>query len=104
MFVSGLTLSERPGAKKRYEKGTNWDNYARYLNRTSILVPFLPQIYEKLPTIMKRTIFLEFPMYVFDPAKHADGPKGQESAEAGQGQGHGSGPDARQSGEPLTGR
>lgn len=104
MFVSGLTLSERPGAKKRYEKGTNWENYERYLNRTSILIPFPPQIYEKLPTIIKRTIFLELPMYVFNPAKHADGPKGQESAEAGQAQGQASGPDARQSGEPLTGR
>lgn len=72
MFVSGLTLSERPGAKKRYEKGQNWEAYQRYLNRTSILIPFPPQIYQYLPTIVKRTIFLEFPIYVFDPAKHSD--------------------------------
>jgi hypothetical protein len=100
MFVSGLTLSERSGAKKRYENGANWEGYQRYLNRTSILVPFPPQLYERLPTIIKRTVFLEFPMYVFDPAKHSDGPKGQRAAEAGQGQ-H-SEANVRESGERLT--
>lgn len=81
LFVSGLTLSERPGAKKRYENGTNWDAYARYLNRTSILFPFPPRIYEKLPVFVKRTLFLEFPIYVFDPTKHAgSGAVGNESA------------------------
>jgi len=85
MFVSGLTLQERPGAKKRYEKGNNWPAYERYLHRTSILIPFPPQIYEKLPVILKRTIFLEFPIYVFDPAKHADQSKVQSrSAEEGR--------------------
>ncbi|KAH8793475.1 hypothetical protein BGZ57DRAFT_870848 [Hyaloscypha finlandica] len=83
MFVSGLTLQERPGAKKRYEKNNHWEEYARYLNRTSILIPFPPQIYEKLPTILKRTVFLEFPIYVFDPAKHSDAGKGQRGAEEG---------------------
>ncbi|KAH8592085.1 oxidoreductase-like protein [Bisporella sp. PMI_857] len=83
LFVSGLTLQERPGAKKRYEKGQHWDEYARYLNRTSILIPFPPQIYGKLPTILKRTLFLEFPIYVFDPAKHSDAAQGQRSAEEG---------------------
>lgn len=85
MFVSGLTLQERPGAKKRYEKGNRWPEYERYLHRTSILIPFPPQIYEKLPVILKRTIFLEFPIYVFDPAKHADQSKVQSrSAEEGR--------------------
>ncbi|PMD38513.1 DUF1295-domain-containing protein [Hyaloscypha variabilis F] len=85
MFVSGLTLQERPGAKKRYEKNNHWEEYSRYLNRTSILIPFPPQIYENLPTILKRTIFLEFPIYVFDPAKHSDAGKGQRAAEEGDG-------------------
>jgi hypothetical protein len=88
MFVSGLPLSERPGAKKRYEKGLNWEGYQAYLNRTSILVPFPPQIYARLPTFLKRTVFLEFPMYVFDPAKHSDaGAKGvpDDAAEEGRG-------------------
>lgn len=85
MFVSGLTLQERPGAKKRYEKGNRWPEYEQYLHRTSILIPFPPQLYAKLPVILKRTIFLEFPIYVFDPAKHADQDKVQaRNAEEGQ--------------------
>jgi hypothetical protein len=84
MFVSGLTKQERPGAKKRYEKGINWDAYARYLHRTSILIPFPPQLYEKMPVFLKRTLFLEFPIYVFDPAKHADKAQGPASAEEGR--------------------
>jgi hypothetical protein len=82
MFLSGLPLSERPGAKKRFEAGNNWDAYVRYLNRTSILIPFPPIVYEKLPTVLKRTILLEFPMYVFDPAKHSDTGKGQTAVGA----------------------
>lgn len=102
MFVSGLTLSERPGAKKRYEKGLNWEGYWRYLARTSILVPFPPQLYEHIPTIVKRTLFLEFPMYVFDPAKHAEGAPGVRSAEEGQNGQQGDVSQGRQSGERLT--
>ncbi|KAJ0300303.1 uncharacterized protein N0V96_000386 [Colletotrichum fioriniae] len=83
MFVSGLTLQERPGAKKRYEKNQNWEGYKRYLERTSILIPFPPQLYARMPTILKRTVFLEFPMYVFDPAKHSDA-----GARAEEGQQH----------------
>ncbi|EDU50538.1 repeatmulti-domain protein [Pyrenophora tritici-repentis] len=86
MFVSGLTLQERPAAKKRYEKGTKWPEYQEYLHRTSILIPFPPQLYARMPVILKRTIFLEFPIYVFDPAKHADQSKVQaREAEEGQG-------------------
>ncbi|PNS20428.1 7-dehydrocholesterol reductase [Sphaceloma murrayae] len=78
MFVSGLTLQERPAAKKKYEKGEGWHEYAAYLHRTSMLIPFPPQIYSRLPVWVKRTIFLEFPIYVFDPAKHADQSKVQQ--------------------------
>lgn len=73
MFVSGLPLSERPKAKSRYENGDNWEAYKAWLDRTSILIPFPPQLYRKMPTALKRTVFLEFPMYVFDPTKHSDG-------------------------------
>ena len=72
LFVSGLTLQERPAAKKRYESGNNWEGYEHYLNSTSILIPLPPQLYRPLPRIIKRTILMEWPMYVFDPAKHAD--------------------------------
>ncbi|KAK5289777.1 hypothetical protein BJ546DRAFT_322671 [Cryomyces antarcticus] len=86
MFVSGLPLQERPGAKKRYEKGDNWNGYATYLHRTSILIPFPPQLYARMPVFLKRTLFLEFPIYVFDPAKHADHGKVQQpQAEEGRG-------------------
>ncbi|EUC44274.1 hypothetical protein COCMIDRAFT_6347 [Bipolaris oryzae ATCC 44560] len=85
MFVSGLTLQERPAAKKRYEKGSHWPEYERYLQRTSILIPFPPALYARMPVFLKRTLFLEFPMYVFDPAKHADQSKAQaQSAEDGR--------------------
>ena len=72
LFISGLPLQERPGAKKRYEKDNHWAEYSSYLERTSILIPFPPALYSRMPKILKRTIFLEFPMYVFDPAKHSD--------------------------------
>lgn len=83
MFLSGLPLQERPGAKKRWENDNNWEEYSRYLKRTSILIPLPPALYEKMPIFLKRTILLEFPMYVFDPAKHSDMQKGQAAAEDG---------------------
>lgn len=78
MFVSGLPLQERPGAKKRYESGNHWESFSEYTKRTSILIPFPPQLYARMPTVVKRMIFLEFPLYVFDPAKHLDQSKVQE--------------------------
>lgn len=78
MFLSGLPLQERPGAKKRYESGNHWESFKTYTERTSILIPFPPQLYVRMPTILKRTLFLEFPIYVFDPAKHADQSKVQQ--------------------------
>jgi Protein of unknown function (DUF1295) len=76
MFVSGLVPEERSEAKKRYERGHGWEQYKRWTERTSILVPFLPQLYAPLPTFLKHTLFLDFPIYVCDPARHADQRKG----------------------------
>ena len=99
MFVSGLTLQERPGAKKRYEKGVGWPEYEEYLRTTSILFPMPPAVWGNLPVIVKRTIGLEFPMYVFDPAKHADQSKVQDrEAEEGRQQSENG---QRPSSEPL---
>ena len=87
LFVSGLTLQERPGAKKRYENSSsdNWTSYKQYTERTSILIPLPPQLYAPLPTIVKRTVLLELSIYVFDPAKHADQNKlRDDSAERGE--------------------
>ena len=78
LFLSGLPLQERPGAKKRYESGNHWEEYSMWLKRTSILFPMPPVIWAHLPTFVKRTIGFEFPMYVFDPAKHADQKKVQD--------------------------
>ncbi|KAK1809875.1 hypothetical protein LTR12_015765 [Friedmanniomyces endolithicus] len=85
MGLSGLTLQERPGAKKRYEKGIRWPEYEKWLNETSIMFPMPPAIWRNLPVIVKRTVGLEWPIYVFDPAKHADQSKVQERrAEEGE--------------------
>lgn len=81
LFVSGLTLQERPSAKKRYEAGDNWEGYQRYLERTSILIPLPPLIYLKMPMWIKRTVLLEWPMYVFDPVKHTERGLGEGGAE-----------------------
>lgn len=99
MFLSGLPLQERPGAKKRYEKGVGWPEYEKYLHDVSILIPMPPAIWSRLPVLVKRTVGLEFPMYVFDPAKHADQDKvQQQQAEEGLSQNNG---ENRQSSEPL---
>lgn len=69
MFVSGLTLQEVPNAKRRYQKSQNWEAYSEYLRRTSILYPLPPALYAPLPKFLKRTLLLEFPIYVFHPSK-----------------------------------
>lgn len=99
LFVSGLPLQERSGAKKKYSvdgarDGPVWTEYRTWTERTSILLPLPPQVYAPLPRWIKRAILLEWPMYVFDPRKHADdGDKTKvvEDEEDGRGrrQGHG---------------
>lgn len=81
LFVSGLPLSERPGAKKRWEIGAEtWEEYQKYLERTSILIPLPPALYRRLPIFTKRTALMEWSLYRFDPAKHADGVGDEETA------------------------
>lgn len=102
MFVSGLPLQERPGAKKRYEKGVGWEAYSQYLHDTSILIPMPPAVWKRLPVLVKRTVGLEFPMYVFDPAKHADeGKVAERTAEEGRDGSEGGDGGVRESHEPL---
>ena len=69
MFVSGLPLQEIPNAQKRYQKSLNWESYQSYLHKTSILIPLPLAIYAPMPVWLKRTLLLEFPMYVFNPTK-----------------------------------
>jgi hypothetical protein len=80
MFVSGLPLQEVPTAKKRYEKSLNWDAYREYLRRTSIIYPIPPIVYAPMPTFLKRTLFLEFPMYVFTPMEDGSDVRNDEVA------------------------
>lgn len=101
MFISGLTLQERPGAKKRYGKGTGWHAYEKYLHDTSIIFPMPPAIWRSLPVIVKRTVGLEFPIYVFDPAKHADKDAVKQS-QTEEGRSESNGGENRQSNEPLN--
>jgi len=96
LFISGLTLQERPGAKKRYEKGVGWPRYQQYLQETSILFPMPKFIWRNLPVWVKRTVGCECSLYVFDPAKHADQSKVAENERAEQGRGS-------ESREPLRG-
>ena len=76
LFVSGLTLQERPGAKKKFETdgpdGPSWRQHQAWLDNTSILVPMPSAVWRVLPTVVKRTIGFEWPLYVFVPEKHAD--------------------------------
>lgn len=99
--ISNTNIQERPGAKKRYEKGTGWHDYEKYLQETSILFPMPPAIWRNLPVIVKRTVGLEFPIYVFDPAKHADQDAVKQNR-AEQGQSGSEGGQHRQSTEPLN--
>ncbi|KAJ7074910.1 DUF1295-domain-containing protein [Mycena belliarum] len=88
MFGSGVPTSAKPQAKRFYLKSYGptahegdaiiWERYKIYLSRTSILIPVPPVLYSKLPLVLKRTVFLDFPMYQFDEQK--DGPIAIEEA------------------------
>lgn len=93
MFLSGLPTAEKPTAKKFFlmshspdndsstqtreasnfsvpeAKNDTWANYKRYLARTSVLIPFPPELYRPLPEFVKRSVLLDFPMYRFDENK-----------------------------------
>ncbi|KII85769.1 hypothetical protein PLICRDRAFT_165186 [Plicaturopsis crispa FD-325 SS-3] len=79
MFASGVPTAEKPQAKKFYllSHGPNagqqyanaWRAYKSYLHRTSILIPLPPALYRHIPTVLKKTLLLDFPMYRFDDEK-----------------------------------
>ncbi|CAG8574391.1 7499_t:CDS:2 [Cetraspora pellucida] len=71
LFLSGMPLNERPAHIKQYKAG-NWSEYSRYLSRTSCLIPFPPSLYEPLPQFIKSSLFLEFPIYRYDPNSDSD--------------------------------
>lgn len=79
MFGSGLPTAEKPQAKRHYlmsysanaqdEYANAWRQYKVYLKKTSILIPLPPAVYRSLPSIIKKTLLLDFPMYQFDEDK-----------------------------------
>jgi hypothetical protein len=87
MFASGIPTAEKPTAKKyflmshatRSSSSSNlsdspeypdaWEKYKNYLASTSILLPIPPLLYRPLPSWLKKTVLLDFPMYSFDEAK-----------------------------------
>ncbi|KAI9596761.1 hypothetical protein BDF19DRAFT_337733, partial [Syncephalis fuscata] len=60
--LSGMPLGERYHAKRMNRLGA-WPLYADYLARTSPLVPLPPAIYRRLPTFIKRYVFLALPKF-----------------------------------------
>lgn len=76
LFVSGLTLQERPGGRKKFEAdgpdGPAWRQWKEWTERTSILLPMPSAVWMKLPRIVKSTMGFEWPIYHFIPEKHAD--------------------------------
>ncbi|KAJ7743177.1 DUF1295-domain-containing protein [Mycena metata] len=88
MFGSGVPMAAKPQAKRFYLKSygpatqTNdpviWDQYKVFLRETSILIPIPPVLYRNLPSIVKKTVLFDFPMFQFDELK--DGPTAIEEA------------------------
>ncbi|KAF5335935.1 hypothetical protein D9611_006246 [Ephemerocybe angulata] len=83
MFGSGVPTGEKPVAERYFlmsngppshlqpfpaQEGA-WDRYKNYLNETSILIPIPPPLYRPLPTILKRTLLMDFPFYQFREEK-----------------------------------
>ncbi|KAJ3505810.1 hypothetical protein NLJ89_g7224 [Agrocybe chaxingu] len=78
MFGSGIPTAEKPTAKKFFlmsegshannEHSDVWTQYKAYLSNTSILIPIPPLLYRPLPSLLKKTFLLDFPMYQFDEA------------------------------------
>lgn len=59
LFVSGINLLENSSNNKY----GNLNEYKEYKKNVSILIPFPTSIYCKLPLIIKKTVFLDFPIY-----------------------------------------
>ena len=59
MFLSGIPISEMRADKKC----AKLNQYIDYKRNTSPLILFPPQIYKRLPQIVKLIFFFEFPIY-----------------------------------------
>lgn len=59
LFLTGINLLEK-SADKKYGGDPE---YSMYKSHTSVLVPFPPRLYERLPTFAKRRLFLDLAIY-----------------------------------------
>lgn len=59
LFLSGIPMLEQSADKKHGGSA----EYRDYKNRTSVLFPFPPALFQRLPGWVKATLFLEFPLY-----------------------------------------
>lgn len=59
LFLSGIPILER-GADRRNRGSAQ---YVRYKQQTSVLLPCPPELYEKLPESVKKTILMDWPIY-----------------------------------------
>ena len=59
MFMSGINLAEKK-SDRLYGKSAQYVDYKR---STSPLIPFPPQLYRHLPTVVKQWLLFEFPLY-----------------------------------------
>jgi len=80
LFVSGIPLQDKPAAKKRFEEGNNYEGYRGYLESTSILIPLPPQVYRPIPSMIKKSLLLDFPFFNFHPNSSMQGSHGSEQA------------------------
>jgi hypothetical protein len=88
MFGSGVPTAEKPQAQKFYlmSYGVNakdqdanaWRQYKAYTKKTSILIPLPPSLYRYLPSLIKHTLLLDFPIYHFDEEKDGTAAKEED--------------------------
>ncbi|KAI9292259.1 DUF1295-domain-containing protein [Neoconidiobolus thromboides FSU 785] len=67
LFLSGIPQSEPGKDRKMLEKGSSEQKqeYFKYLNSTSPVIPLPPTVYSNIPMFLKRIFFFEFPFYRF---------------------------------------
>lgn len=61
-----------------------WEEFRTYLDRTSILIPIPPVLYQPLPRWLKSSILLDWPIYRFNEEKEGEQLiKNHEESQAG---------------------
>lgn len=69
--ATGIANANGKNLKRYYDKCP--EEYAAYRKKTSILIPLPFGLYEYVPTILKRTLFLDFAKYEYvPPSEDAD--------------------------------